>query len=243
MEDKGVRLQKIIADSGLASRRLAEEWIKEGLITVNGHTASLGQKADPGKDAIKIRGRLLKIVKKKEVTLAMNKPKGYICSHSDPYHDKTIFDLLPRDYFKKKLMCAGRLDIDSQGLVILTTDGDLAQKITHPSHGIVKRYLVTLSRPLEEKLIPKLLKGKHIDGELLNFAKIVQMKIGPKADLQVEVHLTQGRKREIRRLFEAFGYFVDRLKRIQIGGLTLKGISPGRIKELDEKELSLLLKK
>lgn len=238
-----IRLQKIIAESGLASRREAEEWIKEGLVTVNGHTATLGQKADPLQDSIKVNGKIIPKVNLKKIVLLMNKPRGVLCSHSDPFHSKTIFNYLPKNYSKIKLLYAGRLDKESEGMLILTNDGQLAQSITHPKYKIIKRYQVTLSKPFELKLIPKLLKGINLEGEHLYFTKIIPATIGEKKELNVEVHLEQGRKREIRRLFEAFGYFVERLKRFQIGSLTMKGLRAGESKELSPKELDLIFKK
>lgn len=241
-ENKEIRLQKIISEAGLASRRQAEQLIEEGRVEINGNIASLGDKADPTKDAITIDGRKLKPkTSTTTIVLAMNKPKGYICSHGDPYHSKTIYDLLPKKYLKQKLHCAGRLDKDSEGLVILTSDGELANRIMHPSFDIVKKYHVTLSKGLEPKLIPVILKGVKSEGETLFAQKVVPLNgIG---GTEVEVHLTQGRKREIRRIFEYFKIFVNKLKRIQIGGYTLKTIPRGRVKELTEKEIDLIFKK
>lgn len=238
-----IRLQKVIAESGLASRREAEEWIEHGLVTVNGKTAMIGQKVDPANDAIKVNGKILKRTTPKKIVLILNKPRGVLCSNRDPFHDKTVFDYLPRKYQKIKLFYAGRLDKDSQGMLVLTNDGQLANKITHPANKITKKYKVLLSKPLELKHIPKLLKGVNIEGEHLYATKIIPATIGVKRDLTVEVHLEQGRKREIRRLFEAFGYFVERLQRFQIGGLTLKGLKVGEVKELSNEDLDLIFKK
>lgn len=238
-----IRLQKIIAASGIASRREAEEWIEDGFVTVNGHVAVLGQKANSEIDAIKVHGKMLPKGRMRKIVLIMNKPRGVLCSHSDPFHDKTVFDYLPKQYQKIKLFYAGRLDKESEGMLILTNEGQLANKITHPKNQVIKRYRVTLSKPFEIKLIPKLLKGINLEGEHLYATKIIPATIGEKKEYNVEVHLEQGRKREIRRLFESFGYFVNRLKRFQIGALTMKGISVGGVKELTQEELDLIFKK
>lgn len=240
-ENKEIRLQKVIAEAGIASRRLAEQWIEEGRVEVNGQLATLGTKADPHKDSITVDGRRIRPKTKTSLVLAMNKPKGYICSHADPFNSKTIYGLLPLKYQKLKLHCAGRLDKDSEGLVILTTDGELANKIMHPSFDIVKKYHVKLSKPLEPKLIPVILKGVKNDGEVLHAQKVVPL--NGASSTEVEVHLTQGRKREIRRIFEHFGYFVNRLKRFQIGQFVLIRIPRGRIKELSQSEIDLLFQK
>lgn len=238
-----IRLQKVIAENGLASRREAEEWIEQGLVTVNGQLAYIGQKVDPANDAIKVNGKILKKTTPHKIVLVMNKPRGVLCSNHDPFHEKTVFDYLPKKYQKVKLFYAGRLDKESQGMLILTNDGQLANKITHPTSKITKRYKVVLSKPLELKLIPKLLKGVNLEGEHLYATKIIPATTGLKRDCTVEVHLEQGRKREIRRLFEAFGYFVEQLKRFQIGGYSLKGINVGEVKELSKEDLDLILKK
>lgn len=239
-----VRLQKVISEAGIASRREAEVLIQEGLVSVNGKTATLGQKVNSIHDTIKVKGKLLKKpITKQTIVLAMNKPCGFICSHKDPVHSETIYDLLPTKYLKEKWICAGRLDKDSEGLVILTNDGKIANEIMHPSKGITKQYLVTLNKFFDENLIPKILKGIRHEGEHLFASKVIPVKKGPKNKYQVEVHLEEGRKREIKRLFGAFGYFVDRLLRFQIGKFVLKGIAKGAVKELNDKELDLLFKK
>lgn len=239
--DSPVRIQKFLSEQGIASRREAEIWIHEGRITINGEIAVIGQKIDPSIDKIKINGRLLKHAKTLSITLAMNKPKGYVCTHADPFNQKTIYQLLPKKLQTHKFICAGRLDKDSEGLVILTTDGDLAHEILHPSHSITKKYIITLSKPFDTKLIPKLLKGIRSQGEFLFAKKIIPADHGPEKEYRLEVHLEQGRKREIRRMFEHLGYFVNYLKRFQIGDFVLKNISKGSTKILDSKDIELLL--
>jgi len=237
---ESIRLQKYIADHGICSRRQAEALIEEGRVQVNGELAHLGQKVVPGVDRVNVRGRNLGGGVKKDIVLALNKPKGYISSNSDPYHDKTVFDLVPPPWNRERLFCAGRLDKDSDGLLIITNNGDLAQRLTHPSTEVIKRYKVTLSRPFHEAHIRIMLNGVMVDGERLKAEKVIPMKKGPNADRVIEVHLGHGKKREIRRMVEALGYYVKRLQRFQIGSLRMRGIASGRVRQLNKKEIDLL---
>lgn len=236
-----VRLQKYLADRGLCSRRQADRMIADAEVMVNGKTAVLGQKVIPGVDQVTIPGQHVPEQLLPRVTVALNKPRGFLSSNHDPHHDRTVFDLLPPSFQRLRLFCAGRLDKESEGLLILTNDGELAHKITHPSSGIIKRYQVELHKPLKAEIIPRLLKGMEVEGEWLQASKVIPAERGPDAGRRVEVHLQQGKKREIRRLFEAHGYFVERLKRFQIGNFTLRGLAPGAAKELNSKEIHLLL--
>lgn len=238
-----LRIQKYLAERGICSRRQAEVLIEDGLVTVNGNLAQIGQKVDPVQDRISVEGRKVKPHVEERVTLMMNKPKGVLCSNFDPYHTRTVFDLLPKPYNAMRLFCAGRLDKDSEGLLILTNDGTLSNRITHPSVGVIKRYYVKLHKDLDVLIIPKLLKGVRIEGELLFARKIIMAKHGPDKERRLEVHLEQGRKREIRRLFESFGYYVKRLQRFQIGKLVLKKVPSGKARPLTIEELNSLFKK
>lgn len=240
-EFKTERVQKLIANAGVCSRREAEKLIQDGKVRVNGKTIELGSKAHPS-DAIFVNNKPLQFSQERPTTLVLNKPKGFICSNKDPYATQTVFDLLPSDLQKKRLFCAGRLDKDSEGLLILTNDGDLANQLTHPSTNIVKRYRVTLSRDLNHKDIPKMLDGIDFEGEFLKADKIIPApgeKEGNKRRL--EVHLSHGKKREIRRLFEAHRYFVKKLVRFQIGNLQLRNIKKGGIKLLGQKDIARLI--
>lgn len=240
-EFKTERVQKLIANAGVCSRREAEKLIQDGKVRVNGKTIELGSKAHPS-DAIFVNNKPLQFLQERPTTLVLNKPKGFICSNKDPYATQTVFDLLPSDLQKKRLFCAGRLDKDSEGLLILTNDGDLANQLTHPSTNIVKRYRVTLSRDLNHKDIPKMLDGIDFEGEFLKADKIIPApgeKEGNKRRL--EVHLSHGKKREIRRLFEAHRYFVKKLVRFQIGNLQLRNIKKGGIKLLGQKDIARLI--
>jgi 23S rRNA pseudouridine2605 synthase len=240
-EPNAIRLQKLIADNGLCSRRQAEVWITEGLVSVNGKPAQLGQKAIPGKDKIIVNGRRLTVRETEPVTLLMNKPRGVICSNGDPYHNKTVFDLVPPPYNRERLFCAGRLDKDSEGLLILTSDGDLTNRLTHPTHRIIKRYNIVLSKPFLQQHIRVMLNGFEVEGEKLKAEKIIVATEGDDPEFRLEIHLEHGRKREIRRMLEHLGYFVKRLQRFQIGSLKIRGVSPGRCRPLSKKEIELLL--
>ena len=154
-----MRIQKYISQCGICSRREAERKILEGDVLVNGALAEIGQDINPEKDKVVVDGVVARGVVEDKVVLAMNKPKGYICSNGDPFKAQTVFDLLPEPFSTMKLFCCGRLDKNSQGLLILTNDGDLANKITHPSSGVVKRYRVLLNRDIDTKIIPILLRG------------------------------------------------------------------------------------
>jgi len=228
----------------VCSRREAEERILEGRVVVNGETAQIGMDVDENVDVVQMDGSRVSGPEKDKVVLAMNKPKGYLCSNSDPFSAQTVFELLPSPYNKMKLFCVGRLDKNSQGLLILTNDGELANKIIHPSSGIVKKYRVLLNRDLDEKIIPVLLRGVVSEGEKLKASKIVTdpQPDAPKARCRVEVWLNQGRKREIRRMFEVMGYFVKELKRFQIGGYVLRRIPEGAYKRLTQVEIAKLLR-
>lgn len=235
-----IRLQKFLADRGYCSRREAEDWIQEGVVLVNGQPAQLGMKVTPGKDRVMARGKLVTAFRPPDVTLAMHKPRGLLCSNEDPHHERTVFDLLPENWRGQRFFCAGRLDKESEGLLILTTDGDLAQNLTHPSRRVVKRYSVLLTRPFDPRHLPLLLRGVEDEGEWIKAEKAIPAKKGEDRERRLEIHLNHGRKREIRRLLEIFGYRVERLVRTQIGGLTLRGIAPGRCRLLNEKDLRAL---
>jgi 23S rRNA pseudouridine2605 synthase len=236
-----VRIQKHIADAGVCSRRAAEALITAGEVYVNGVCAILGQKVEPGVDKVTVSGKAVRAVAQPKLALVMHKPRGVVCSNSDPHAEQTIFDLLPREWAKLRLFCAGRLDKDSEGLVILTTDGDLAHKLMHPSNAIVKRYHVSLEVPFPAGRIRQLLKGVTIENERLKVEHAAL--VNPKADktsYDLDVHMHHGKKREIRLLFTALGFTVHRLRRYQIGAFPLRGIPLRGVKQLSTKEIELL---
>jgi 23S rRNA pseudouridine2605 synthase len=173
----------------------------------------------------------------------MNKPRGLICSNEDPFHEETIFTVLPREFAKLRFFCAGRLDKDSEGLVILTTDGDLAHRLMHPSNVVVKRYYVELKQPFPSARVPLLLKGIVFDGERLKVERATLVNHNAeRASTQIDVQMHHGKKREIRQLFTALGYDVKRLRRYQIGAFPLRGIPLHAVKQLSTKEIALLFR-
>ena len=242
-EPQELRIQKIIADAGICSRREAERQIEQGNVRVNGKIAQLGDKALPDA-AIFVNNKPLLRKAERSVTLVMNKPKGYVCTNADPFAEKTVFQLLQPDLQRLRLFCAGRLDKDSEGLLILTNDGALANRIAHPSTEITKRYRVVLHRDFNLADIPKLLEGVEYEGDFLKAEKVIPApQFSETCARRLEVHLHHGKKREIRRLFEAHRYFVKKLVRVQIGALVLKNIPKGGIKILRKKDIERLFVK
>ncbi len=242
MPDTTVRLQKFLADAGICSRRAAEQLIAQGEVAVNGRPAELGQKIDPESDKVTVDGRQVRAATlQPKITVAVHKPRGLICSNDDPHNPETVFSLLPPKFAQYRFFCAGRLDKDSEGLVVLTTDGDLAQRLTHPSNQVTKRYLVVLERGFPREKIHRLLNGIIADGERLKveYANLINPGPGGLAS-SLDVHMHHGKKREIRQLFLGLGYPVKRLKRYQIGAFSLRGISSRAGKQLSPAEIESL---
>jgi len=238
-----IRTQKLLADAGLCSRRVAEEYIKNGEVTINGKTAELGSKALPGVDDVRLNGRRVKAVKSQSVVIALNKPKGFICSNDDPHNERTVFDLLPAELANVRLFCAGRLDKESEGLLILTNDGDLANRLMHPSNLVSKRYRVTLKQPYPRAKLFRLARGVTFEGEKLKVEKAAFAGDKNKeSSTELDLAMHHGKKREIRRLFQALQYDVKKLKRYQIGKYSIKGMPKGAGVTLSDREVSLLFK-
>lgn len=236
-----IRLQKYLADAGICSRRAAEALIAQGQVWVNGTAASLGQKVTPGVDRITTGGKAVRSTVQPRVTLAMHKPRGLVCSNDDPHNPETIFTVVPREFSKLRFFCAGRLDKDSEGLVILTTDGDLAHRLMHPSNIVVKRYHVILEKPFSAKRLGLLVKGVTVEGERLKVERAALINPTPAGEsTNLDVHMHHGKKREIRQLFTTLGYDVKRLRRYQIGGFRLKGIPLRAMKKLSPGEIETL---
>lgn len=232
------RLQKIIAEMGIASRRKAEEIIVEGRVTVNGRIAVIGMKADPLRDHIKVDGRLLFRAEKK-VYYAFNKPRGVMTSMSDPQGRPTV-----QEFFggiKQRVFPVGRLDYDSEGLLLLTNDGDFAQAILHPSKKVPKTYLVKIKGVLEDEELERLRKGIKIDGKMTAPAKVKKLK-KTESNSWIEMIISEGRKRQIRKMLERVGHQVIRLMRIRINGIEMGPLEPGTYRKLTMEEMHAIMK-
>jgi 23S rRNA pseudouridine2605 synthase len=242
------RLQKIIAAAGIASRRHAEELIKSGLVSVNGQTVTeLGTKADPTKDRIKVGNKLL-TVPDRHIYLLLHKPKGYVTTSSDPEGRPTVMDLLRN--LNTRVYPVGRLDYASEGLLLLTNDGELTQKLTHASSHVQKTYLVKVSGVPTEDNLKRLRQGivlqsvkpktgeKRAPGKVRTApAKISIFKEGDNP--WYEVSIIEGRNRQIRRMFEEIGHHVEKIKRVKYGPLQLD-VESGKFRSLTEIEVSRL---
>jgi len=235
-----IRLQKFIADAGICSRRAAEALIVAGEVSVNGQTAKIGQKVVPGSDEVKVEGQRIRPPKAEHLTVAAHKPRGLVCSNDDPHNPGTVFDLLPPHLAARRFFCAGRLDKDSEGLVILTTDGDLANRLMHPRHVVVKRYYVRLEQPYPRSRLVRLIKGVKIEDDWYRVERASLIRPRNDAAVELDVWMHHGKKREIRLLFLALGFPVKKLRRYQIGGFPLKGIPLRAVKQLSNKEINQL---
>lgn len=233
------RLQKILAEYGIASRRKAEELIREGRVTVNGQVAQLGQKADPERDYIKVDGKLL-IKPEPKVYYAFYKPRKVITSLIDPQGRPTVKDFLKG--IKFRVYPVGRLDFDSEGLILLTNDGELAYRVMHPSSEIEKTYLVKVDGLIEPETIEKLRKGVKIEGRLA-VPVSVHLVRRLKANSWIKITLHEGKKRQIRKMLEKVGHPVIRLIRVAIDGVKLGQLKPGQYRPLTKEELQTLKQK
>jgi pseudouridine synthase len=239
----GERLQKILARSGVAARRKAEELIREGRVTVNGVVAGLGDKADPAHDAIKVDGKRVQIAAGRHYLL-LNKPKGVLTAASDPEGRPTVLDLVPPQ-FRRALVPVGRLDFQTEGLLVLTDDGELAQRLSHPRYGCRKTYEVKVKGVPAEADLDRLRRGIVLDGRRTASCRIEALRVttvrgdeGGNAWYRVE--LSEGRTRQIREMFFRIGHPVQKLKRTAIGPVTDRELPVGALRELTERELHLL---
>lgn len=229
------RIQKLLAAAGLCSRRTAEEWIAAGRVTVNGRTASIGDKADPDADDIAVDGRPLR-TPPDHVYLMLHKPRGYVTTLSDERGRRTAAELV-KDC-GVRVYPVGRLDKDSEGLLLFTNDGALTQSLLHPSHGVEKTYIVAVAGAQDDSA-SRLAALDKLDGQPIAPARVAQLwRRDGAAEYRVVIH--QGKKRQIRRMCAAVGLEVTRLCRIAEGGVELGSLPPGKWRHLTAEELESL---
>jgi 23S rRNA pseudouridine2605 synthase len=239
------RLQKIIAHAGFASRREAETMIREGRVTVNGRVAELGSKADPSKDHVKVDGKLITRAETHRYIL-LYKPKEVMTTVEDPQGRKTVIQLVKG--VRERIYPIGRLDFHSEGLIVLTNDGDLAFKVSHPTHGSVKTYHVKVRGIPEERLVDKLQRGITLDGKRTLPCEIARLKTTGRStgrsdeegNSWFEVRLREGRTQQIRKMFKAVGHPVSKLRRVAIGPISDPKLTPGDWRELTPREVKML---
>ena len=226
-----MRLNRFLAAAGVGSRRHCDELIAAGRVTVNGQVCTNFSAQPMARDYVKVDGKLVHL--DPPLTIMLHKPAGFVSTRKDPNARDTIFDLLLPKF--SRLFNIGRLDAQTEGLILLTNDGDLAQRLTHPRYKVDKEYEVALDRPWDPALTPKLLKGIVLDGKRARIEQIHAI-----APTRLRVILRQGINRQIRRMFEAIGFRVKHLVRTRIGNLRLADLPPGHYRLLTKRELESL---
>ena len=230
-----MRINKYLAESGVASRRASDTLIEERRVLINGKTATLGSEVEDG-DTVTVDGSIVRPVKKYSYYM-LNKPKGYVTTVKDDKGRKTVMDLLPKK--GDRLYPVGRLDYDTEGLLIITNDGDLAQRLTHPVNEVPKTYVAKIEGVLTENMLARLRGGVEVDG-VRTKKSAVRIVDETKTETKVSVTITEGRNRQVRKMFEAVGKEVIFLKRVKIGDLALRGLNRGEYRPLTKEEIYYL---
>lgn len=231
-----MRINKYLAEKGIASRRHADALIAEERVKINGEIATLGATVEDG-DEVFLDGNLISREEVKQEYYIMNKPKGVICTVSDDRGRKTVMDFLPEQ--NSRLFPVGRLDYETEGLLILTNDGDLAYRLTHPMHEVPKTYMARIEGTMTEKDLNRIRSGIELDGVMTKKCKAHIVETN-KAYTKVHITITEGRNRQVRRMFEAIGRNVEFLKRVSIGKLKLTGLDRGKVRALTQEEIDYL---
>lgn len=234
-----VRLQKFMADAGLMSRRAAEAEIEAGRVSVNGHVAFLGMKIDPREDCVVYKGNRIRYEKRRHIYIMMNKPRGYLSSTSDDRGRKCVTDLL--DGIDERVYPVGRLDLISEGMLLLTDDGELKNRLTHPSHSIAKVYRVKVAGTVSESQLALLSSPLVIDGYKIKPCEVV-ISGEDESGTVLKFTLFEGRNRQIRKMCEQAELEVKRLSRLSIGNLKLDGLPVGKWRYLEDSEVDYLYK-
>ncbi len=234
-----IRLQKFIADAGLMSRRAAEAEIERGNVSVNGHVAEIGTKVDPAADHITYKGKKIVYKRTEHTYIMMNKPRGYLCSTCDDRGRKCVTDLL--DGVSARVYPVGRLDMISEGMLLLTDDGELKNRLTHPKHTVPKLYRVKVSGSVSEEQYEILTSALEIDGYRIKPVEVV-ITGEDESGTVMKMTLFEGRNRQIRKMCEQAGLTVKRLSRVSIGNLKLDGLPVGKWRYLTDAEVEYLYK-
>jgi len=237
-----IRLNKLLSMHGIASRRAADALISQGRVELNGRVVTeLGTKADPDVDEIKVDGRRLKAAPIKRYLL-MNKPAGVMSTRSDPQRRTTVIDLLAQSGISGYFYPVGRLDYDSEGLIILTNDGAFAERVTHPRYELERTYEAVVEGIPDERDLDRLRRGVQIDGERTGAAKITRRRVlsGKREQTQLEIVIREGRNRQVRKMCDAIAHPVARLRRVRIGSITDTRLRPGQFRDLTEPEIRAL---
>lgn len=230
-----MRINKYLAESGVASRRASDTMIEERRVLINGKTATLGSEVEDG-DTVTVDGSIVRPIKKYSYYM-LNKPKGYVTTVKDDKGRKTVMDLLPKK--GDRLYPVGRLDYDTEGLLIITNDGELAQRLTHPVNEVPKTYVAKIEGVLTENMLARLRGGVEVDG-VRTKKSAVRIVDETKTETKVSVTITEGRNRQVRKMFEAVGKEVIFLKRVKIGDLALRGLNRGEYRPLTKEEIYYL---
>ena len=231
-----MRINKYLAECGVASRRACDKLIADGKVTINGKPAALGDDVDEGKDEVLFNGEPVQFSAQHQYFL-MNKPKGYICSVHDEHGRKTVMDLLPAG--TGRVYPVGRLDYDTEGMLLFTDDGDLAFRLTHPKNEIPKTYLVKIDGSISDAALNRLRAGVELDGRLTNKSKVTVIETD-KNYTKLHVTINEGRNRQVRRMFESIGKEVTFLKRIKIGDMGIGSLERGKVRKLTAEEIFYL---
>jgi 23S rRNA pseudouridine2605 synthase len=234
------RLQKLIARSGLCSRREADQMVRDGRVTVNGQVAQLGERADLEHDHVKVDGKPLKRPEPLRYVL-LNKPRGVMTTCDDPEERTTVIDLV-RPAVRERVFPVGRLDFHSEGLIVLTNDGDLAERLSHPRYGVVREYLAKVRGDLTSSELARLMRGAVIEGVRVRprRARRVSVTRG-RANSWWRIEVTEGRTHEVRELFFRAGHHVQRLRRTAVGPIRDDELRPGEFRFLDKSEIQALI--
>ena len=231
------RLQKFMAEAGVASRRACEELIRQGRVTVNGETASLGRSVEPEQDRVELDGKPVQKEQRRTVIL-LYKPRGVVSTSSDPEGRRTV-----QDYFREipeRLYNVGRLDLNSEGLLLMTNDGALANRLTHPRYGVEKTYYAVCDGRLTASEAAKLTNGIELEDGMTAPARVDAVRTTQRGDTSFLITIHEGRNRQIRRMLEAVGHRTLRLKRERFGPLSLGTLAPGECRKLSDEEIKKL---